>query len=490
MNFNKLVITAIFLVGKRKILRHGDNPQVEEALMTWFIQQRNYHVPISSDLIKSKARYFHRKIVGHDNFSASNGWLQKFKSRSGIKCLKICGEQLSSDLSAVEPFKAKFLKTVKEMGLSADQIYNADESALFWRLLPTKTWVHPTETSAPGRKISKDRFTFMPCSNASGLHKLPLLVIGKSTKPRVFKNFELPVTYKATKKGWMSTLVFEDWFKNVFIKKVKEFLTTAGKPLKALLVLDNAPSHPKEKEINTDPNFRVLFLPPNCTAILQPMDQNLIQNIKVRYRKYLLSHILKENDANIGSVLKSFNLRNAVSYLNIAWLDVTKNNINKSWSKLMPEICSGRGWEDEDDIPLSQLREKDSTCQDINSIHTTITTLNPSANLSSSEIDQWARGENEYAHDFSEEDIIQSVLLNQNVEENMDSDSSIDQIEEVEDKVSNKEAVELFGRAISWAEQTNATEKEILFLKEFKRKAEKLHKDKCIQPKINSYFMH
>lgn len=438
--------------------------------MTWFVQQRNYHVPISAELIKCKARYFHRKILGNDNFSASNGWLQKFKFRHGIRCLKICGEKLSSDVSAVEPFKEKFLNAVNEMGLTEEQIYNADESALFWRTLPTTTWVHSEENSAPGRKISKDRFTFMPCANAAGTHKLPLLVIGKSKNPRAFKNFELPVVYKSTKKGWMSTSVFEDWFRNVFIKNVKEFLTTANKPLKALLILDNAPSHPKENHINTDPNFRVLFLPPNCTAILQPMDQNLIQNIKVRYRKNILNHILLKDDANITSVLKAFNLRNAVLLLNSAWLDITKNNIAKSWSNLLPGASREREWDDEDDLPLVQLREIDPTCQDMNCIYSTLSVLTPSASLCNTEINVWARGENEFAYDFSDEDIVQSVISNENIEEIVDSDSSLEEIHDTEDKVSHKEATELFARTILWAEQTNASEKEILFLKEFKKK--------------------
>lgn len=87
------------------------------------------------------------------------------------------------------------------MNLDEEQVYNADESAAFWRVLPGMTWVHANEKSAPGRKISKDRVTFMPCSNAAGTHNLPLLVIGKSANPRSFKNFDLPVVCKATKKG-------------------------------------------------------------------------------------------------------------------------------------------------------------------------------------------------------------------------------------------------------------------------------------------------
>lgn len=97
------------------------------------------------------------------------------------------------------------------MGLLPQQVYNADESGLFWRMLPQKTFVHRTEESAPGRKMSKDRITFMPYANATGTHKLKLLVIGKAKSPRAFKNLtHLPVTYKNQAKGWVTRDVFSD----------------------------------------------------------------------------------------------------------------------------------------------------------------------------------------------------------------------------------------------------------------------------------------
>ena len=115
----------------------------------------------------------------------------------------------------------------------------------------------------------------MPCSNAAGTHKRSLLVsFGKSANPRAFKGYKIPVVNRATNKGWMSTSLFFDWFKNHFIPEVKEFLTQVN--IKALFILDNAASYPKTGEISFDPNFKVMFL---------PMDQNVIQNVKVTYRK-------------------------------------------------------------------------------------------------------------------------------------------------------------------------------------------------------------
>lgn len=57
---------------------------------------------------------------------------------------------------------------MEEMNITEQQLYNADESSLFWRMLPKRTFVGATEKSAPGRKTAKERVTFMLCANADG----------------------------------------------------------------------------------------------------------------------------------------------------------------------------------------------------------------------------------------------------------------------------------------------------------------------------------
>lgn len=187
--------------GQRKTLKSCQNPDVESAVFTWFLQQRAQHIPLSGEIICEKAKWFYSQITGRHDFQASSGWLEKFKKRHGIRQLTITGEKLSADESAVEPFKRKFLDKIKEMDLNPHQVYNADESGLFWKVLPNKTLAHQGEKSAPGRKVKKDRITFMPCANASGSHKLRMLVVGKANKPRAFKRCtNLPVVYMGQKK--------------------------------------------------------------------------------------------------------------------------------------------------------------------------------------------------------------------------------------------------------------------------------------------------
>ena len=477
-------------VGKRKVMRKSENPKVEKALYTWFLQQRDNHVPISSEILRAKAKYFYKQLTGKEDFLASSGWLDKFKIRHGIRFLKVCGERISNDTNAVKPFQDQFLKIINEMELTEDQVYNADESAAFWRVLPNQTWVHQEEKSAPGRKISKDRVTFMPCCNASGTHKLPLLVIGKAKNPRAFKNIDLPVTYEATNRGWMTQLLFLNWFKNQFIRSVTTFLENSNRPIKALLLLDNAPSHPPATELNFNPNFRVLFLPPNCTALIQPMDQNLIQNIKVSYRKSLLNYIISsEGNNDVGQLLKAFNLKEAVFGLNKAWESISEKNIKQSWSVLWPKL--GAHWEEEDDLPLSYIRKQELTegvNADLNVIKESLKTLNPREKLADENIEKWALGLEEHPNELADSEITGETEEHENSDIS-DEEESGDIREKFANKITNNGAINAFDICIQWAEENKVEIQDLLLLKKLQDFARARHiKSATTQSKITSFF--
>ncbi|KAJ8970940.1 hypothetical protein NQ314_000955 [Rhamnusium bicolor] len=74
------------------------------------IGERSRGTPLSGDILCEKAKFFYQKIAQKDDFKASSGWLQKFKKRFGIRQLTVSGELLSSDFSAVEPFREKLKK--------------------------------------------------------------------------------------------------------------------------------------------------------------------------------------------------------------------------------------------------------------------------------------------------------------------------------------------------------------------------------------------
>lgn len=205
---------------RRLSLRKGEYPKMEAALYKWFVTQRESHVPINGNILKIKAVEIQKKIYGDRGFLSSNGWLTKFKKRFGIRLLKESGEKLSSRVELVEPFKKKFSELIKENNLSLDAVFNADESGLYWKMLPNSTYVHAGETSAPGRKLSKERLTFLACSNASGSKKIRPLVIGKAKNPRSFKNKIIPIDYTFSKSAWMNASIFKNWVFSKFVPQV------------------------------------------------------------------------------------------------------------------------------------------------------------------------------------------------------------------------------------------------------------------------------
>ena len=76
----------------------------------------------------------------------------------------------------------------------------------------------------------------------------------------------------------MNSEIFIDWYDNTFIPEVKRRQNEIGKQGNVLLLLDNAPTHPSAELLERENGkFKVKFLPPNVTSLLQPMDQSVIE---------------------------------------------------------------------------------------------------------------------------------------------------------------------------------------------------------------------
>ena len=119
-------------------------------------------------LIKIKAKDFAEK-VGETDFTASNGWLNRFRKRHGIVYRKINGEAKSVDLSKVEDFRNTVaVQLLKDY--SPEDIYNADETGLVWANTSNKTLTFKSDDCI-GKKVSKVRVTVLPYANMTGTDK-------------------------------------------------------------------------------------------------------------------------------------------------------------------------------------------------------------------------------------------------------------------------------------------------------------------------------
>ena len=96
-----------------------------------------------------------------------------------------------------DPWKETALQIILTNYTKTD-IYNADEFGLFFKVLPKNT-LHLKDEKCTGGKHSKIRVTGLAAANKNG-DKLPMFVIGKSQKPRSFKNIQkLPCRYRGQK---------------------------------------------------------------------------------------------------------------------------------------------------------------------------------------------------------------------------------------------------------------------------------------------------
>lgn len=185
--------------GDRKKLRAPAFEAVEKAVFKWFLDARASGIPVSGALLQRKGRDF-ACIMGHDDFVASAGWLQRFKERHDIVGRAVCGEAMSVDREAallwVETNVGQLLEKY-----SPKDLFNADETALFYQMLPQKILALKGER-CQGGKQSKVRVTVLLCANMDGTEKVPALVVGKSASPRCFKGKrKLQVSYVSNRKA-------------------------------------------------------------------------------------------------------------------------------------------------------------------------------------------------------------------------------------------------------------------------------------------------
>ncbi|XP_018793737.1 PREDICTED: jerky protein homolog-like, partial [Bactrocera latifrons] len=247
--------------------------------------------------------------------------------------------------------------------------------------------------SPPGRKIAKDRITFMLCANVDGSHKLKPLIIGKSANPRCLKGFENPLEYANSQKSWINSELFFRWFHHSFIKQVRKFSAENNLPPRALLLIDNCTAHkPIDKLQSDDANIAAMLLPPNVTAVLQPMDQNTIRLVKLEYRAKLLWNIVAQENIPVENILKGHSIRDAILLLKLAWDELPRAVLIKAWKNI-------KQWDDdqydsEDEIPLLTLIRSNSshdvTLREVQSLLSKV----GGVDVSSEDIENWNDDQN------------------------------------------------------------------------------------------------
>ncbi|UYV64354.1 hypothetical protein LAZ67_3000369 [Cordylochernes scorpioides] len=324
---NKFTIKSAFLKSNfsstLKRDRGGEFPEIEEALFRWIRQANAMKLAINGNILKEKAILLALKM-GQDNFEASNGWLEKFKARRNIAFKRLHGEAGSVDANSVATWKGEIIPSLLAK-YSPQDIFNADETGLFYKLLPNQTMTIRGEKCEGGKK-SKERITVLVCCNMDGSEKLPLLYIGKYRRPRCFHGMNIPSNYHFNKKAWMTGAIFTDW-----LKKLDQIFKRRER--KILLILDNCPAHQIPERLQ---NIEIRFLPALTTSALQPCDMGIIKALKDQYRKRMITYLLTCMEEK--KMLNSSTIKNCFSHsgfvMDEAMEEVVEEEMNRCFEAL------------------------------------------------------------------------------------------------------------------------------------------------------------
>ena len=139
----------------------------------------------------------------------------------------------------------------------------------------------------------------------------------------------------------MDSEIFVEW-----VCKLDRRFTTAER--KVALVIDNCPSH--LHVINDLSAIDIIFLPPNTTSILQPMDQGVIRSLKAHYRPKVVRKYLTH--VELGKPLPDISVLDAMNLLVQAWDYVSNETIINCFKKSGISTDAQEAAQNDDDDPF------------------------------------------------------------------------------------------------------------------------------------------
>ena len=477
---------------KRKRARLAKDQQLDSALHQWFVQARAEGVPISGAIVQAQAEKFDRNLNGEDSsFKASTGWLDRFKKRHSINQVSVSGEIRSADSEAAQTYPDQLQEIIDEGGYSPEQIYNADETGLCYRMLPGKTLaVKNDEHKSEGFKKIKDRLRILFCVNKTGNHKVKPLCIGKFKNPRCFHHLNrstLPLTYDHSRNAWMTSSIFEHWFQKEFVPSVRKHLRRQRLEPKALLLLDNCPAHPPaDNLISRDGRIRVSYLPKNTTSKIQPLDPGVISAFKMIYRRELIKKIVAD-ERPVQESLKAINIKETILLAGQSWEAISAKSIEKCWMKglgaafpaPLPAVQDVPAADDSSDDE-EEFEGFDQA--DIDAVQRRIDT-------SPEEVRQWLTIDNDcpvFQH-ASDEDIVNNVTgTSSGADIECDEVDDTDEIVEPPAKVS--EAIKGLESALSWLETQEIDYVQMLHVRNVLDFAKSRRETGLKQLKLDAFF--
>lgn len=252
------------------------------------------HLPISVALLQARARRIAAEL-GVNGLKGSPHFIQNWAARYRLYNVARWGQGRSANVAGAAAFVAEIRTELEAYPL--DRIYNMDETGPFYRRIPNQAYVEAgRRRRARGTEAmtAKERVTLVLACNVTGTHTIPAAIIGHAEQPQCFKRPRAPCPLPcfSQKSAWIDNKIFKSWFETVFL-----FAVRARTDQLVVLISDNCASH---EELQCD-QVKFIALPPNCTAVYQPLDLGIIACLKRRNKRRLLDLVVGAFESSIGA---------------------------------------------------------------------------------------------------------------------------------------------------------------------------------------------
>ncbi|KRZ05568.1 Tigger transposable element-derived protein 1 [Trichinella zimbabwensis] len=228
--------------------------KMENALYIWSQRKR---VSVDSNAIREKSRVLlygrfkqpETSTSSRSIFTSGKDWLDHFKRRFSLSNVKMPGKAASADQFTASSYFEQLKQLIDEKGFRPEQIFNADESALFWKKMPTGHMIKP------------------------GL-------IYKTANLRAIKHsgrISFPMYWMHNKKAWTTKNLFLYWFHRCFILETKQYLSALGLEFKVLLILVNATGHQENLQLENQGvirTFKAYYTRMSMARLVAAMDED------------------------------------------------------------------------------------------------------------------------------------------------------------------------------------------------------------------------
>uniref|UniRef100_A0A1A9UM54 DDE-1 domain-containing protein n=1 Tax=Glossina austeni TaxID=7395 RepID=A0A1A9UM54_GLOAU len=232
------------------------------------------------------------------------------------------GEGASADVDAADKYSEEFAKMIKEHDYLPDQIFNADETGLWWKQLPLRTFISKNEKRTPGFKVSNDRITLLSCSNSSGDFMTTPMFINRPLNPRSMKALLLEAAVQETVANLLedenknvvrlANVIRGDGFDEITVDDIRELVTDDEINEAHLVAMANA-------ALSIEDSFDDLY-----NAKIENFSLKRVEKI-LNLSKKLEEYVLENDPLRDRAEIFKRNLKNNLS----AYQEIYKDLLNK-----------------------------------------------------------------------------------------------------------------------------------------------------------------